>query len=141
MAAALRTFCCIIMKIPTLGRLASLFRASIAFVLCALFVTGCTSLQQIPSNDLSHLTSTVKPGDQLVCDLRDGSVLELTVASVESDAIVTESGRRLAIADLTRVQIKRSDKTKSVLLGLAVAGVVAIAIAAAGGGGHGGGGY
>jgi hypothetical protein len=129
------------MKTPVVDRLFCIFRASIALVLGSVFVTGCTSLQQIPSSDLSRLTSVVKAGDQLVCNLRDGSVIELKVSTVEADVLVAEGGRRIAVADIASVRVKRPDMTKSVLLGVGAVAVIVIAIAAGGGGGGGGGGY
>ncbi len=127
------------MNTPTAVRILSALRASIAIALCGLFASGCTSLQSIPSSDLSRLGTVVKAGDGVVCSLRDGTTAEFKVSSVEADAIIAEGGRRIAMADLTQVQVKKTDTTKSIWLGVGVVAVIAIAIAAGGGGGGGGG--
>lgn len=130
------------MKISPLSRLFGALRAFIAVLLSGIFFTGCTSMQHVGGSEMSRLHALVKPGDEVVCTLRDGTTASFKVASVDVNLLVGEDGRRVAASDIAQVEVKRLDTTKSVLLGLAIAGVVAIiAIAAGGGGGGGSGGY
>jgi len=122
-----------------------LFRLGLVVTLASFFLVGCTSVQQVPASDLGKVTTLVQPGDKVVCTMRDGSIAAFKVTAVEVDALVGEGGRRVLVQEMTGVEIKRSDTTKSVLLGLAIAGGIAAAAAlgghGGGGGGSGGGGY
>jgi hypothetical protein len=125
-------------------RVRELFRLGLVVALTSFLLVGCTSVQQVPASDLSKVSTLVQPGDKVVCTMRDGSIAAFKVTSVEFDALVGEGGRRVPVQDMTGIEIKRSDTTKSVLLGLAIAGGIAAAAALSGGGGgggSGGGGY
>jgi uncharacterized protein YcfL len=124
----------------SIARIRDVARLGLVVILTCFFLVGCTSIQQISTADLGKVTTLVQPGDKVVCSMRDGSIAAFKVASIEGDVLVGESGRRVLVQDMTGVEIKRMDTTKSVLLGLAIAGGVAAAVAIGGHGGGGGGG-
>jgi hypothetical protein len=121
-------------------RIRELVRLGLVMTLTSFFLVGCTSVQQIPASDLGKVNTLVQPGDKVVCTMRDGSTAAFKVVSVEFDALVGEGGRRVLVQEMTGIEIKRSDTTKTVLLGLAIAGAIAAAAAIGGGGGGGSGG-
>jgi hypothetical protein len=121
-------------------RIRELVRLGLVMTLTSFFLVGCTSVQQIPASDLGKVNTLVQAGDKVVCTMRDGSTAAFKVTSVEFDALVGEGGRRVLVQEMTGIEIKRSDTTKTVLLGLAIAGAIAAAAAIGGGGGGGSGG-
>jgi len=123
-------------------RFATVARACVALGTAATLLAACTTSQPVTSADLPRLGALVEVNDTVTCTLRDGSTKTIKVSAVEPDALVGENHQRIALADITQAEITRTDVTKSVLLGLAVAaGVAAAAVAGGGGGGMGGGGY
>ena len=119
------------------------FLQIVAVLTACMFLFACTSVQQVRSSDIGRLAALVQPGDTVNCIMRDGSTVVVKVSSVETDTLVSSSGCRIAVADIAGAEIKRTDSTKSVLLGVAIAVGVAAAVAIGchgGGGGNGGGG-
>jgi hypothetical protein len=82
-------------------------------------------MQPVLPDDLGRLASLVEPGDTIKCDFRDGSRAALKVSTVEPNTIIEESGNRVAIADITSAKIEHFDRTKSILLGLAIVAMLA----------------
>jgi hypothetical protein len=102
-----------------------------AFIMLALLVggAGCTAMKTVkPQTDPSRPRfGSVKAGDSIVLQLRDGRRLEITVARMEAEAVVSAAGVRYPHADIVLMQ-KRSF---SGLNTLALAGAVYRGAAAA----------
>jgi len=117
-------------------------RAAALVTIAAFLATGCTSLQTVPlTPGASH--PDVKSGEAVVVTKKDGSKQSFTVLKVEDDALVGHD-TRVAYADMSSLEVKRSDgsSTKTALIvGAVVLGVAGIAAAAGGGGGGSHGGY
>ena len=99
----------------------------VGFVACAL-LNACTTMHTVPTVDVARLTSIVKVGDTVNCSLRDSTEVSFKVTQVEPGTLVGES-RRLPVADIASVEIKRFSAGKTVLLGV---GLVAVGVVAYG---------
>jgi len=97
----------------------------LAALVASVLVCACTKMQPVLPDDLGRLASLVEPGDTVSCNFRDGSKAELKVSTVEPNTIIEESGNRVAIASITSAKIKHFDRTKSILLGLAIIAMLA----------------
>jgi len=111
--------------------------------IAAFLASGCTTLQNVPlrQSNQSVAKPDVKVGESVVVTKSDGSKQKFTVTGVEDDALVGH-GVRVPYAQMTSLDVARSDGThsnKGLIIGAVVLGALAVA-AAAGGGGHGGGG-
>lgn len=102
---------------------ARLQRCLAGLVACA-FLSACTTMRPVATADPAKLPSLVKAGDDVACTLRDGSHLAFKVVAVEPAALVGVS-RRVPVADIAQLKIKRIDTGKTVLL---CVGIVAAAV-------------
>jgi hypothetical protein len=103
-------------------------RCLAGLVACA-FLNACTTMRPVATADLAKLPSIVKAGDDVACTLRDGSHLAFKVAAIEPEALVGAS-RRVPVADIAQLEIKRIDAGKTVVLCVLIVGA-AVAIGAA----------
>jgi len=108
---------------------AARLRYCLAGLVACAFLNACTTMQPVATADLVKLPSVVKAGDDVACTLRDGSRLAFKVTAVEPEALVGAS-RRLPVADIAQLEIKRIDTGKTVLLCVVIVGA-AVGIAAA----------
>lgn len=101
-------------------------------------MAGCTTIQPLTAEP-SHLSSTLKRGDQVEIMTSSGKQLKFKVDSVDANGL-QGGGQTVAYNDIQSIDRKQVDKTRTlwVVLGVVAAGAVA---AAAGGGGGGGNGY
>jgi len=109
-----------------------------ALIVTVIFtITGCTSLHVIELS-AAAIQSRISQGDKVVVVTNDGKKHALEVTKVTHTSLYAGQ-TSIPFTDMTQLQVKRSDTTKTVLL---VVGIVAIAAAAGGegGGGSGGGG-
>jgi hypothetical protein len=105
----------------------SLVQRFIAAVLAGALLNACTTVQSVSKTDFVKLTSLVRVGDTATCTLRDGSQVVLKITSVEPDVLVGDA-RRVLVADVVHVEIRRFSSGKTVLLCVAVVlGLVAVA--------------
>jgi len=108
-----------------------LWRQWIAMVMVVVFVvSGCSSLHMvaITAEDIGR---DVVSGDNVVVQTHDGTQHEFKVARVSENALL---GDDVAInfSDMAKLQVKKNDTTKTVLL---VLGIVAVAVATGSSGG------
>lgn len=80
-------------------------------------VTGCTSLQTIPpaAEPSAAVFGDVQAGDTVVVHLNDGRQLQLTVARVEGDVLVSAEGVRYARRDITHLQRRQISPGRTAL--------------------------
>ena len=102
-------------------------------VAVALAAVGCTTMKTVrPSTSPSHqVFGNVKAGDTVALHLTDGTRLEVTVARVERDALVSAEGVRYEHGQIVQLQ-KRSFsvmKTIGFVAAAYLATVAAIGIA------------
>lgn len=122
------------------------WKRAVALAAIAVFLaSGCTSLQNVPlqHSDRSIAKPDVKVGESVVVTKNDGSKQKFTVTGVEDDALVGHNVR-VAYADMSSLDVARSDGThsnKGLIIGAVVLGALAVAAMAGGGGGGGSGGY
>ncbi|HUL54335.1 MAG TPA: hypothetical protein VLT83_13095 [Opitutaceae bacterium] len=109
---------------------AARLRCCLAGLTACAFLNACTTMQPVASADLAKLTSLVKAGDKVACTLRDGSHVAFAVTAVEPAALVGAS-RRVPVAEIAGIEVKRLDTTKTVLLGVVIVGAIAGLAAAA----------
>jgi hypothetical protein len=118
-------------------------RAVALGAIAAFLATGCASLQNVPLQhaDRSIAKPDVKVGESVVVTKNDGSKQKFTVTGVDDDALIGHSVR-VPYADMTSLDVARSDgrhSNKGLIIGAVVLGAIAIAAAASGGGGGSGG--
>jgi hypothetical protein len=86
----------------------SVGRMCSAFIMLTLLVggAGCTAMKTVkPQTDPSRPRfGSVKAGDSLVLQLRDGRRLEITVGRLEDEAVVSAAGVRYPHADIVHMQ-------------------------------------
>jgi hypothetical protein len=119
----------------------SSWKGAVALLMASVFlVTGCTQLHDVPlrSSGEGVAVPDVKVGDSVVARTRDGATHKFKVAAVESDALRGAS-RRVAYADMTSLEVARSDGQISKTALIVGAVLVGVAVAGAAGGGGGGG--
>ena len=116
-------------------------RSLTAFVLCAFVVTACHSQKRIAISNASDPSATptattpLKVGDQVRITLRNGDEVRFTVAEVQADALLGNTGRRVLYSDMQSLERRHLSKIKTgVILGLLVLWVLAIIGLANGGG-------
>jgi hypothetical protein len=98
-----------------------------------LSMVGCTTIQPLTP---SHLSSTLKRGDQVEIMTSSGKQLKFKVDSVDANGL-QGGGQTVAYNDIQSINRKEVDTSRTLWV---VLGVVAVgAVAAAGGGGGGGG--
>jgi hypothetical protein len=110
-----------------MDRLISHVLRILAVLVAGVLICSCTKLQPVLPDDVDRLTSFIKPGDTVRCVFRDGSTAALKVSTVETNTIIEESGKRVAVANITSAKIEHFDRTKSILLGLAIMAFLAAA--------------
>jgi hypothetical protein len=115
-----------------------LFRQILA-VLVVLSMVGCTTVQPL-TVDPSHLSSTLKRGDQVEVVTSSGQQLKFKVDDVNASGL-QGAGQTVAYNDIQSINRKEVDKQKTLWVVLGVVAAGAIAAAAGGGGGGGGSGY
>ena len=120
---------------PPATRARASVRVLVAVAAAGAMLAACTTTQQLGSAEVPHLTSLVQVDDTVTCTMRDGSTQTIKVTAIEPDALVGEHHERVAVADVTRAEIKHLNMTESIVVGV----LVAAGIAAAASGGHGGG--
>ncbi len=105
-------------------------------VACLLVVTvatapGCRSMHTVRPDTTAQQPSqwSVKPGDDIRVTLKDGRSLRLTVASVDSDAIVAREGARVAFTEIQTLERRQFSAPRTA--GLVVGGVLAALLALA----------
>lgn len=108
------------------------------FVACLLVVTvatapGCRSMHTVKPDITAQQPDqwNVKPGDDIRVTLKDGRTLRLTVASVESDAIVAQEGTRVAFTEIQTLERRQfsAPRTVGLVAGGVLAALVALAVA------------
>ena len=119
---------------PPATRARASVRVLVAVAAAGAMLAACTTTQQLGSAEVPHLTSLVQVDDTVTCTMRDGSTQTIKVTAIEPDTLVGEHHERVAVADVTRAEVKHLNMTETVLVGLAVAAGAALAA-----GGHGGG--
>ena len=94
---------------------------------------GCTSMKTIhPVTDPATATfGSVKVGDTVVVQTRDGRRARFTIQQIDSDAIVSQDGVRYARGEITRLQRRSFSVWKTALLigGLSAGAFVVLAAA------------
>lgn len=115
-----------------------LFQQVLAVVV-VLSMVGCTTVQPL-TLDPSHLSSTLKPGDQVEVVTSSGQQLKFKVDNVSASG-VQGAGQTVAYNDIQSINRKQVDTQKTLWVVLGVVAAGAIAAAAGGGGGGGGNGY
>lgn len=96
--------------------------------------TGCTAMKTVkPRTDPSQPRfGPVKPDDTVVLHLTDGRRVEITVAGVERDALVSAEGVRYPHAEIAQLQTRSFSALKTLgLVGgvyLATAAIIAAAL-------------
>ena len=107
--------------------------AFLTVLVCVLVAAplGCTSLQTIPpaTEPSAAVFGDVKAGDIVVIHMADGRQLELTVARVEGDVLVSAEDVRYARGDIVQLQRRRISGGKTALA--VTAGAVGVWVAAA----------
>ena len=113
----------------------------LAVLVCFLVAAepGCTSLQTVPpaTEPSAAVFGEVEAGDTVVVHLADGRHLELTVARVEGDVLVSAEGVRYARGEIIQLQRRRISRGKTALavtagaLGVWAAAVILVAGAVA----------
>jgi hypothetical protein len=88
-------------------------------------VSGCTTVQSIPSARLADPTASVRVGDIATCTLHDGTQTTFKVKAIEPTALVGET-QRVLIADIGTLHVERLDLRKTA----AKTGRVALAVVA-----------
>ena len=112
-------------------------RMCAAIVMLTLLVggAGCTAMKTVkPQTDPSRPRfESVRAGDSVVLQLRDGRRLEITVARLEDEAVVSAEGVRYPHADIAQLQRRSFSGLKTIGLAgalyLGSAAAVAIALA------------
>jgi hypothetical protein len=104
-------------------------RCCVAGLVACAFLNACTTMQPVAAADLGKVTSIVNAGDRVACTLRDGSRVAFKVTAVEPAALVGDS-RRVPVAEIAQMEIRRIDTGKTVLLCVVIVGA-AVAIGAA----------
>jgi hypothetical protein len=96
---------------------------------------ACTTMKTVtPATDPSKPRfGPVRAGDTVVLHLHDGRRMEITVARVERDALVSAEGVRYPHADITQLQRRSLSgvKTLGLVGGIYLATVAALALAVA----------
>lgn len=99
-------------------------RMCAAIVMLTLLVAsaGCTAMKTVkPQTDPSRPRfGSVKAGDSIVLQLRDGRRLEITVGRLEDEAVVSAAGVRYPHADIVQMQRRSFSAMKTIALGGAV---------------------
>lgn len=135
-----------VLGVPVNGRWTALFLcvgsalhrlvvAPLLIVALAAGALGCTSMKTVrPSTDPSNpVFGKVKAGDAVVLYLADGRRLEITVARVDRDALVSAQGVRYERAEIVQLQKRAFSGPKTVgFVAAAYAAAIAAVIAALG---------
>lgn len=107
-------------------------------VVCLLVVTvatapGCRSMHTVKPDITAQQANpwSVEPGDDIRVTLKDGRTLRLTVASVESDAIVAREGPRVAFTEIQTLERRQfsAPRTAGLVVGGVLAALLALAVA------------
>jgi len=110
------------------------FRRAFIVVLCVtISLTGCHTMRPVNLTGEQPLVSKVAPGDYVRIWMRDGSRLELQIAAIEPDALVSRE-QRIPIKDIERLERRGISVTRTTLLVLGIGALVfvsAVAIACA----------
>jgi hypothetical protein len=100
---------------------------------------GCSTIQPL-TVDPSHLSSTLKRGDQVEVVTSSGQQLKFKVDQVNASGL-QGAGQTIAYNDIQSISRKEVDTTRTMWVVLGVVAAGAVAAAAGGGGGGGGNGY
>lgn len=105
----------------------------------AISMVGCTTIQPL-TVDPSHLSGTLKRGDQVELVTSRGQQLQFKIDSVDASGL-QGGGQTVAYNDIQSISRKQVDAGRTALVVLGVVAAGAVAAAAGGGGGGGGNGY
>ena len=94
---------------------------------------GCTSMKPIRLNadPTAAPFGKVKAGDTVEVEARDGRRERFVVQQIQGDAIVSPTGARYTVAEITRLQRRSFSGLRTTLLGGGVFAGVFVVIAAA----------
>jgi hypothetical protein len=90
-----------------------------ALFLCASALTGCHTHKHIPIASSPDLFATPAPstalqnGDDVRIILRNGDEVRFTVAEVQADALVGNTGRRVLYSDMQSLERRQLSKAKT----------------------------
>jgi hypothetical protein len=111
----------------------------VSLLCCCIAMSSCTSLRHVPLPAGAPAVSGagIKPGDNVVITLRDGTVRKLKVEQIEADALVGKPRRgtgneRHAYADMQALEMRRVSVWKTTgavaatLLVIALAGIAGL---------------
>jgi hypothetical protein len=87
-------------------------------------------MRTVPPSAFVNLISAVEVGDQVDCTLTDGTHVQFKVTAVEPVALVG-GNRRVAAADIGRLELKRFDALKTIGAVAVVAGAAALSVSSA----------
>ena len=86
----------------------------IAVVVClSCLFSGCTSTQFRSAAQGANLPAEVRVGDQVNCQMSDGTQKAFVVTAVEPATLVGEN-LRVPIADIQSIEVTRFDGTKTI---------------------------
>src|SRR5215203_3942409 len=93
---------------------------------------GCTSLKTMhPVTDPATPTfGSVKAGDTVIVEMRDGRRARFVVEQVDGDAIVSKDGVRYGRSEISRLQRQSFSGWKTALLVVGLSGAVIVVLAA-----------
>lgn len=116
-----------------LTRVLLINRLSCALVAVATLVTGCTSMHLIARPPAPPgVAWNLNAGDRVRLRMRDGQRHDVTIQSIDINAVVTADGSSYDVREIQTIERRQFSKTKTaVLVGGLVVGALVIAIAAA----------
>ena len=96
-------------------------------VVAAAAVTGCVSWNSVPLREGAFARGAVQVGEEVRGETRGGQEVAFTVTGVDQGSLTGDDGERVPSGELTSLEVRRTDKVKTIIVFSVIGGVLGTA--------------